>query len=147
MHANSKVRENFLERSGKSQGILKSWSAGHPVLHQVEDNSAMKGMCQSRIHSRQGFMGWDTMFVLFMKNFCPTAYWSWSSTLHLKMYNPHKEKLKNQAASPARTPRVFPKLKRGQQGPRAEKFFDVPAPDMLQQFYFPVWDFNLQYLL
>ena len=29
---NSKVRENFLERSGKSQGILKSWSAGHPVL-------------------------------------------------------------------------------------------------------------------
>ena len=32
MHANSKVWENFLERSGKSQGILKSWSAGHPVF-------------------------------------------------------------------------------------------------------------------
>ena len=31
MHAISKVRENFLERSGKSQGILKSWNAGHPV--------------------------------------------------------------------------------------------------------------------
>ena len=28
----SKVREKFLERSGKSQGILKSWNAGHPVL-------------------------------------------------------------------------------------------------------------------
>ena len=35
MHANFKVRENFLERSGKSQGILKSWNAGHPVIEHI----------------------------------------------------------------------------------------------------------------
>ena len=33
MHTDSKVRENFLERWGKSQGILKRWNAaGHHVI-------------------------------------------------------------------------------------------------------------------
>ena len=43
------------------------------------------------------------------------------------------------------------KLNRLKQGPGAEKYFEAlapaPAPDKLRQFYFPVWDFNLQYLL